>query len=55
MKLSQFKFNLPDELIASHPLAERDQARLMVVNRPYQAKFLIIFSKTSSIFSTMAM
>lgn len=33
MKLSQFKFNLPDELIASHPLAERDQARLMVVNR----------------------
>ena len=33
MKLSQFKFNLPDELIASHPLPERDEARLMVVNR----------------------
>ncbi|MDE6854401.1 MAG: S-adenosylmethionine:tRNA ribosyltransferase-isomerase, partial [Muribaculaceae bacterium] len=33
MKLSQFKFNLPDELIASHPVSERDEARLMVVNR----------------------
>ncbi len=33
MKLSQFKFNLPDELIASHPVPERDEARLMVVNR----------------------
>ncbi len=33
MKLSQFKFNLPQELIASHPAEERDQSRLMVVNR----------------------
>jgi S-adenosylmethionine:tRNA ribosyltransferase-isomerase len=33
MKLSQFNFRLPNELIAQHPLAERDQARLMVVNR----------------------
>ncbi len=33
MKLSQFKFNLPDELIASHPTPERDECRLMVVNR----------------------
>ena len=33
MKLSQFKFNLPDELIASHPVETRDEARMMVVNR----------------------
>lgn len=33
MKLSQFKFNLPDELIASHPTPNRDDARLMIVNR----------------------
>ena len=33
MKLSQFKFNLPKELIAQHPLPDRDEARLMVVNR----------------------
>ena len=33
MKLSQFKFNLPGELIALHPMANRDEARLMVVDR----------------------
>ena len=33
MKLSQFKFNLPSELIALHPTANRDEARLMVVDR----------------------
>lgn len=33
MKLSQFKFNLPDELIAQHPAPQRDEARLMVVDR----------------------
>ena len=33
MKLSQFKFNLPEELIAQYPAEERDQARMMVVHR----------------------
>lgn len=33
MKLSQFKFNLPDELIAQYPKPERDESRLMVVNK----------------------
>lgn len=33
MKLSQFRFHLPDELIASHPVDTRDEARMMVVNR----------------------
>lgn len=33
MKLSQFKFNLPNELIAQHPLPYRDDARLLVLHR----------------------
>ena len=30
MKLSQFKFKLPEELIAQTPSEERDEARMMV-------------------------
>ena len=33
MKLSKFKYKLPDELIALHPTPNRDESRLMVVNR----------------------
>src|SRR6056297_1848543 len=33
MKLSQFKFNLPKDLIAKFPSENRDESRLMVVNR----------------------
>ncbi len=33
MKLSQYKFNLPLELIAKYPAENRDESRLMVVNR----------------------
>jgi S-adenosylmethionine:tRNA ribosyltransferase-isomerase len=33
MKLSQFKFYLPAELIAERPLENRDEAKLMVLNR----------------------
>jgi S-adenosylmethionine:tRNA ribosyltransferase-isomerase len=33
MKLSQFKFNLPKELLAEHPSKNRDESRLLVVNR----------------------
>ncbi len=33
MKLSQFKFKLPEDLIAQYPSDERDGCRLMVVNR----------------------
>ena len=32
MKLSQFKFKLPEELIAQYPVENRDECRLMVVN-----------------------
>ncbi len=33
MKLSKFKFKLPEELIAMHPAYHRDESRLMVINR----------------------
>jgi S-adenosylmethionine:tRNA ribosyltransferase-isomerase len=33
MKLSQFKYTLPKDLIAEHPAKQRDEARLMVVDR----------------------
>lgn len=33
MKLSQFKYNLPKELIAEVPAKQRDESRLMLVNR----------------------
>lgn len=33
MKLSKFKFNLPNELIAQHPAIHRDESRMMVLNR----------------------
>jgi len=33
MKLSEFSFDLPDELIAEYPADNRDEARLMVIHR----------------------
>ena len=33
MKLSQFKFDLPLNLIAQHPAKKRDESRLMVIHR----------------------
>lgn len=33
MKLSQFKFRLPEELIALYPAEDREESRLMVVDR----------------------
>lgn len=33
MKLSQFSYDLPEELLAEYPSAHRDEARLMVMNR----------------------
>lgn len=36
MKLSQFNYSLPTELIASHPTPDRDDCRLMVVDRKKQ-------------------
>ena len=36
MKLSQFKFELPENLLAEYPSEHRDEARLMVLNRKEQ-------------------
>ena len=32
MKLSQFKFKLPEDKIALHPMKYRDESRLMVLH-----------------------
>jgi S-adenosylmethionine:tRNA ribosyltransferase-isomerase len=37
MRLSDFDYHLPPELIAQHPLAGRDQSRLMVIDRRSQS------------------
>ena len=36
MKLSHFHFDLPEELLAEYPAENRDEARLMVLNRKEQ-------------------
>lgn len=36
MKLSQFRYHLPSDLIASRPVDNRDESRLMVLNRKEQ-------------------
>ena len=36
MKLSEFSFDIPTELIAQYPAENRDEARLMVINREKQ-------------------
>ncbi len=33
MKLSQYKYNLPEKLIAQYPAENRDESRLMILNR----------------------
>ena len=49
MKLSHFRFDLPEEQIARYPLDNRDDARMMVVDRKTGVSS-IKCSKTSSIF-----
>ena len=47
MKLSHFNFNLPEELLAEFPAENRDESRLMVVDRkkePLNIKCLKISS-----------
>ena len=36
MKLSHFNFELPEELLAEYPSENRDESRLMVLNREKQ-------------------
>ena len=44
MKLSHFNFNLPEELLAEFPTENRDESRLMVVNRKTGTNILKISS-----------
>ncbi len=44
MKLTEFDFDLPQELIAQYPLEKRDQARLMVIDRQKQTIHHDIFA-----------
>ena len=46
MKLSQFKFKLPEELIALEPSYYRDECRLMVLHR--KSKTIDMFKKDES-------
>ena len=33
MELSEFNYELPEELIAQTPIEKRDESRLMILNR----------------------
>ena len=33
MKISEFDYHLPEELIAQTPISQRDTSRLMILNR----------------------
>src|SRR5215510_16184117 len=37
MLISEFDYELPDDLIAQEPLAERDRSRMLVVDRANQS------------------
>ena len=45
MKLSKFKFDLPEELLAERPAEQRDESRLMVVHRDTGEKEHRVFKK----------
>jgi len=50
MKLSQFRYNLPQELIALYPSENRDESRLLVVNKKaesFNTKYLRILQNIS--------
>jgi S-adenosylmethionine:tRNA ribosyltransferase-isomerase len=51
MKLSQFKYNLPEALIAKHPVPNRDEARLMVLHRKERKIEHKLFKDILDIFS----
>jgi S-adenosylmethionine:tRNA ribosyltransferase-isomerase len=51
MKLSQFKFNLPDELIAKYPASHRDESRLLVVHKKTDELEHVIFKNILDYFN----
>ena len=44
MKLSDFKYNLPEELIAQYPTEKRDQSRLMILDKETETIETGVFS-----------
>ena len=50
MRLSDFDFELPEELIAQHPLAQRQSSRLMVLDRATEQTQLAQFADIASWF-----
>ena len=48
MKLSQFKFKLPEEKIALHPTKYRDESRLWVLHRKTSSGGTIVAIKSVS-------
>jgi S-adenosylmethionine:tRNA ribosyltransferase-isomerase len=51
MKLSEFRFHLPSELIADKPPKERDQARLMILDRKNQTIEYTVFKSILDYFN----
>ena len=51
MKLSQFEYFLPDDLIATHPLEDRDISRLLVVDRKNDKILHKTFQDVTNFFS----
>ncbi len=49
MHISEFDFELPDELIAQQPLAQRDASRMMIVDRRQQTWFESTFTSFPSL------
>ena len=43
MKLSHFDYKLPNKLLAQHPSNERDESKLMLLNRKEQTIEHLIF------------
>ncbi|HNR40906.1 MAG TPA: S-adenosylmethionine:tRNA ribosyltransferase-isomerase, partial [Bacteroidales bacterium] len=51
MKLSQFRYTLPPELIALYPAGNRDESRLLVVNRKTGALEHRVFKEITEYFN----
>ena len=51
MKLSDFKYDLPEELIAQYPAEKRDQSKLMVLDRKTETIETKVFSDIVDYFS----
>ena len=47
MKLSAFEYKLPDKYLAQHPSAERDECKLMLLNRKEETIEHLVFKAVS--------